>query len=70
MPSKLSSLLQRFLRGHKQWITLIVLLKHSQTRYITNADKTEATGNKYIHTKTNRNTHRNKEAETHANTEM
>ena len=48
----------------------MVLLKHSQTRYITNADKTEATGNTYMHTKTNRNTHSHKETETHANTEM
>ena len=44
-----------------QWITLIVLLKHNQTRYITNADKTEATGNTYIHTKANINTHRHKD---------
>ena len=58
MPSKLSSLLQGFLRGQKHWITLIIFLKHSQTRYTTNADKTEATGNTYIHTKTNRNTNR------------
>ena len=39
-------------------------------RYITNTDKTGATGNTYIHTKANRNTHSQKEAETHANTEM
>ena len=38
----------------------MVLLKHSQTRYITNADKAEATDNTYMHTKTNRNTHRHK----------
>ena len=31
---------------------------------------TEATGNTYMHTKTNRYTHRHKETETHANTEM
>ena len=37
---------------------------------MTNVDKTEATGNTYIHTMTNRDTHRHKEAETHANTEM
>ena len=48
----------------------MVLLKLSQTRNITNADKTEATGNTHMHTKTNRNTHRHKETETHANTEM
>ena len=29
----------------------IILLKHSQTRYITNAYKTEATGNTYMHTR-------------------
>ena len=45
-------------------MTLIVLLKHSQTRHITNADKKEATGNKYIHKKTNRNAHRHKDRST------
>ena len=63
MPSKLFSLLQGFFRGYKQWITLIDLLKPSQTRYTTNTDTTEATGNTYMHTNTNRNTHRHKETD-------
>ena len=51
MPGKLSSLLQGFLRRQTQWITLIVLLLfYSQTRYITDAYKTEVTGNTYMHT--------------------
>ena len=37
---------------------------------MTNTDKAGATGNTYIHTKTNRNTHSHKQTETHANTEM
>ena len=63
MPSKPSSLLQGFLRS-------FVLLKHSQKRYFRNENKTEATGNTYIHTKINRNTHRHKETQTHTDTEI
>ena len=70
MPSKLSSLLQGFLRGQKHWITLIVFLKHSQTRYTTNADKKEPTRNTYIHTQRLIKIQTDTQTETHANTEM
>ena len=36
---------------------------------MTNQEKTETTGNTYIHTKTIRNMHRRKLRQTHANTE-
>ena len=52
MPSKLSSLLDYPYRFTKK------LLKKRQE---TNTDKIETTGNTYMLTKTNRNTHRHKQ---------
>ena len=52
----------------------IVLLKHFQKRDKTNADKIEATDNKHMSTKTNRNIHTDTNTDTdtdiHANTEI
>ena len=50
-------------------VTLIILLKHSQknTSHMQTKQKPQET---YTQTKTNRNMHRYKETQTHANTEV